>query len=108
MPKKRGCGQRDPQWQIERCLKCELDECADCIANRTPYEKLVKEQKMDQMKETIKSLRICAGEGETEGCEGCMFEGLECFNGKKLLLNAADILEKDYEHFRRKEKNDHV
>lgn len=45
------------------------------------------------VEDVIKSLRICSGEGD--GCEGCHYHdsGVECFNGNKLLIEAADTLE---------------
>ena len=48
-----------------------------------------------RVEDLIESLRICAGEGDGEGCENCCFcgSGMECCNGNKLLMAAADMLE---------------
>lgn len=54
------------------------------------------------VKDVIESLRICAGEGD--GCEGCCFQGSggECFNGNKLLMAAAEMLEEFWKEAQKK------
>lgn len=54
------------------------------------------------VEDVIKSLRICAGEGD--GCEGCYFQGSggECFNGHILLMAAAEMLEEFWKEAQKK------
>ena len=41
----------------------------------------------------IRSLRICAGVGETGGCEDCIFENDICGSAEKLMIRAACAIE---------------
>lgn len=47
----------------------------------------------NKVEDLVNSLRVCAGDGD--GCEGCYYyeSGEECFNGQKLMTEAADVLE---------------
>lgn len=56
------------------------------------------------VEDVIKSLRICSGEGDGDGCEGCYYQGSggECSNGKKLLMAAAEMLEEFWKEAQKK------
>ena len=48
---------------------------------------------MENYRDVITSLRVCAGEDEKEGCEGCIYETDVCYNATKLLSRAACVIE---------------